>query len=282
MSVVGEKTVQSGPHYRLAALRPDWDLTTASSRVRVLQELGLRTMSRAKLAGILVLGIGAVLGFLVGGAIGLGIGSVFLVIGLTLLFYPEASGVAGPHAALKPRLLVLLKEVHTRPQKNGKLQEIENPNQAGLEFEIFASCWFLNESEAPVRVVDDLQLSLQTSDGSVRTAERIRGDLEQWRLGSLVRDEWDTDVVRAHQQAMREVSMTEPLACGVPRHGWAHFRFTDVSPADMNKGELRLSVQDAASNTFIGVAKGPTRYLPGRVWPFFAKGASAASSALSS
>jgi hypothetical protein len=233
-------------------------------------------MSRAKLAGILVLVFGALVGFLVGGALGLGVGAIFLVLGLTLLFYPEASGVRGPQAGPGPRLLVLLKEVHTRPQRNSKFQEIEHPNQAGLEFEVFASCWFLNESEAAVAIVGEPQLSLKTSDGSIRTAQCVHGDLEQWRLGSLVRDQWDTDVVRAHQQPMRELSTAEPLTCGVPRHGWMHFRFTDVTSADMKKGELRLSVQDSFSNTHLGGCKSSTRYLPGRIWPFVATRATAA------
>jgi len=235
-------------------------------------------MSKGKLAGFLVLGCGAVLGILIGGQTVLGLVAVCLVVGFGLFFGAEARGLAGPNAVAKARILVLLKEVHARPQRKGKFQEIDESDDSVLEFEVFVSCWFLNESDVAMQLSEEVQLSVRTSDGSVAVAQRIRGDLDKWRLGSLVRDEWDTDIVRTRQEEMRELSLQKPLECGVPRHGWAHFRFDNVSPSGLKKGELRLSVNDVSSNVHEGMATRPVRHVPGRVWPYVAKGASATQS----
>ena len=228
-------------------------------------------MPKEKLAGCLVLGVGGVLGFFLGGATGLGFVAVCLVVGFGLLFSPEAIGISGPRAAPKPRILVLLQEVHARPQMNGKFQEIEAPNQLGLEFEVFVNTWLLNESDVPIALRNAIHLSLRAADGSVRSGERIPGDLDHWRLGSLVRDEWDPDVTRTRQEPIAELSTDKPLECGIPRQGWLHFRLLTVSPAELKKGELRLSIQDSFSNTHAGLATGPVRHVPGRVWPSVTK-----------
>jgi hypothetical protein len=232
-------------------------------------------MSNSKLAGFLVLGSGAVLGIFLGGQTGLGLVTVTLVLGFGLWFAPEARGISGPSAAPKPRILVLLKHVHLRPQKNGKFHGIEEQHDSGLDFEVFLNCWLLNESDLPAPITEGVQLTLKSPDGSLKPAERIRGDLDNWRLGSLVRDEWDTDVVHPHQEEMPELSIEKPLDCGVPREGWLHFRFANVSASELRKGELRLSLKDVFSNIHEGVATGSVRHLPGRVWPYAGKSASA-------
>ena len=218
---------------------------------------------------------GAVLGILLGGPFGLGLAAVCLVVGFGLWFTAEAKRVAGPVTALKPRILVLLKDVQVRPQRAGKFQEIEDPNETGLEFEIFVHCWLVSESDVPVAVIEELQLSLQIGEASIRIADRVRGDLEKWRLGSLVQDEWDPDVVHTRQEQMPELSLEKQLDCGVPREGWLHFRFVDVTAHQLKNSELRLSIKDVFSNNHEGLATGPVRHLPGSVWPCVVQGVSA-------
>jgi hypothetical protein len=236
-------------------------------------------MSKTKLAGLLVFGVGAVLGIYIGGQAGLGVVAVALVIGFGLWFSSEARGISGPSVAPKPRILVLLKEVHARPQRNGRFQEIKEPNEPGLEFEVFVNCWLLNESDFAIGIADKVELSLKPADGSISLGKRIAGDLESWRLGSLVRDEWDAEIIHPRQEQIIELSTEKPLECGLPRQGWLHFRFEGLSPAALKNGELRLSIQDSFSNTHSGLATGPVRHLPGRIWPFVAQGASASQSA---
>jgi len=222
-------------------------------------------VSRPKILGLLTLGVGGALGFAIRGPNGLSVGAVFLVVGLAIFFASEARGLVTPKGSPQPRVLVLLKEIHARPQKGGKFQQIVDNNQAGLEFEVFVSCWLLNESDFVVQLAGDIQLNLETPGGSRKLAEHIPGDLNQWRLGSLVRDEYDTDTIRARQESMPELQLTPPLQCGVPRHGWAHFRLRGISPAEFRTGVLRLAVKDSHSNTHVGIGK--ARQLPGRVWP---------------
>ena len=222
-------------------------------------------MSRQKILGLLTLGVGGALGFAIREPIGLGVVAVFLVVGLALLFASEARRLIAPGGSHKPRILVLLKEIHARPQRGGTFQQIVDNNQAGLEFEVFVSCWFVNESDFVVQLAGDVQLSLEIPGTAHKLAEHIPGDLSHWRLGSLVRDAYETDTIRARQEPMPELDLASPLQCGVPRHGWAHFRLRGASPAEFRTGVLRLSVSDSQSNTYEGIGK--TRNLPGRVWP---------------
>ena len=214
------------------------------------------------------MGCGAVLGVFIGGQTGLGLATVFLVVGFGLFFAGDARGLAAMGTKPKARILVLLKEVHARPQSGGKFQQIDESDDSALEFEVFVSCWFLNESDVPVQVTQEVELSVKALDGSVKLAQRIPGDLDKWRLGSLVRDEWDIDIVRARQEEMRELSLEKPLECGAPRHGWAHFRFDHACPSELKTGELRLSVKDVFSTAHEGVATRQVRHLPGRIWPY--------------
>jgi hypothetical protein len=186
----------------------------------------------------------------------------------------EARGTTQKDAAQKSegvretaRVLVLVKEVHARPQRNGKFREIGNTDESGLEFEVFVNCWLLNETDLPLLIVDPIQLTIGARDGSRKVGERVSSDMENWRLGSLVKDEWNTDKVRAVQDKLSELSTTDPLECGVPRQGWLHFRFRDILPSDFRVGPMELIVKDAMSSTHVGRASGP-RHLPGKVWPY--------------
>ena len=231
-------------------------------------------LSKAKRLGIGILVVGAVLGFVIGGAPGLAFAAVCLVAGLVTLVLSEARGTRTREAAKKnepihetAHVLILLKEIHARPQRNGKFQEIGVGDQSGLEFEVFLNCWLLNETDLPVQLVEPIQLTIAASDGSCKFGERVSSDLENWRLGSVVKDEWNPDKVRAVQEKIPELTITEPLQCGVPRQGWLHFRFRNIRPSDFRNGPMELLVKDAGSSSHVGRASG-SRHLPGKVWPY--------------
>jgi len=227
-------------------------------------------MSKPARVGLGVLTAGGALGFVVGGPAGLVFAAVCLIIGLVFLVASKAQGT-GPRGKLQAdrqetRILVLLKDIHARPQRGGKFQEISEPNQPDLEFEVFVNCWLVSELEFPLGISEGPQMTLKTSDGSIRIGERISADLEKWRLGNLVTDQWDTDVVRATQGRISELNTAEPLQCGVPREGWLHFRLRNVSPSEFRTGVMELSMKDSLSCTHVSIASGP-RHLPGRIWP---------------
>ena len=231
-------------------------------------------MSKAKRLGLVTLIIGGVIGFVIRGIPGLVFAAVCLVVGLVMLVLSEARGTRtkvaeqrNERAPEASQVLVLLKEIHARPQRNGKFQEISAADQSGLEFEVFLNCWLLNETDLPVQIVDSIQLTIRASDVSCKFGERVSSDLGNWRLGSLVKDEWNPDKVRAAQEEMSELNTTEPLECGVPRQGWLHFRFRDIRPSDFRVGMIELIIKDAASSTHVGRASGP-RQLPGKIWPY--------------
>jgi len=235
-------------------------------------------MSRPARVGLGVLIAGGAFGLVVGGGpAGLVLSFVCLIIGLLLVVASTARGIGqseAPQAApQETRILVLLKDIHARPQRGGKFQEISDPNQSDLEFEVFVNCWLLNETDLSVRISEGPQLTLRTSDGSARVGERISADLDNWRLGNFVTDQWDTDIVRAAQERIWELDTTELLECGVPRDGWLHFRVRNVSPSEFKTAVVELSVKDSLSCSHVGIAN-CSRHLPGRIWPFFASNVS--------
>ena len=234
-------------------------------------------MSKTRRLGLGILAVGAGLGFVAGGAPGLAFAAVCLVIGFVMFVVSEARGTTQKDAAQKServretaRVLVLVKEVHARPQRNGKFQEIGNTDESGIEFEVFLNCWLLNETDLPLQIVEPIQLTIGASDGSLKFAERISSDLENWSFGSLVKDEQNGDKVRVVQEKLSELHTAEPLECGVPRQGWLHFRFRDIQSSDFRVGPMELIVKDAMSSTHVGRASGP-RHLPGKVWPYIPK-----------
>jgi hypothetical protein len=234
-------------------------------------------MLKPEQIGVGVLAIGAALGFVAGGAGGLLFASCCLIVGLTLLVSSRAKGTLreGKNASRSPvekaKVLFLVKEVHARAQRGGKFQEILDPNQTGLELELFLHCWLVNESELPVPIVEGPELRIAASNSHGVPIERIRGDLDSWRLGRLNKEanSWDVVVIRAAQETVAELNTRDPLECGVPRDGWMHFRVRDLTPAEFGSAAMELTVHDAFGNTHSGTANCP-RHLPGRMWPFVA------------
>lgn len=217
---------------------------------------------------------GAGLGFVLGGAFGLALAGVCLVAGLVLLVARQALGTKRPSAVLNPSshsssdIIVLLKEVHARPLRNGKFQEIHDPHQTGLQFEIFVHCWLVNSTDDRLGVAG-LVCKLSKPGGEPLGLERITGDLEKWKVGRL-RDEidsWGVRYLQAAQETMEELRTEEPLEAGSTRQGWLHLRAPHLTPAEMKNAGLALEVVDARLRSHFGELKGPHR-LPGRVWPF--------------
>jgi hypothetical protein len=241
-----------------------------------LRDVGV-AMKSPKWWGFGVLACGGVLGFALGGAVGLAIACGCLVVGLVLFVASEALGTsrkpadANTAAPSPTHILVLLKEVHIRPQRAGKFQEISDPNQPNLQFEIFVHCWLVNDTDERQGIAG-FRLSLTKPGGASVPLERIGGDLEKWRLGRL-RDELDTFGVRylqAAQEPMSELSTEEPLEGGSTRQGWVHLRAEGLTPAEMKDARLELEVIDSHRGSHVGEVKGP-HSIPGRVWPFRAE-----------
>ena len=233
-------------------------------------------MARPELLGIGALSVGAALGFIMGGPGGLVLAALCLIVGLVLLVSADARGTkavgvqATRPAHQKTQVLLLVKDVHARPQRAGKFQEIQDPNQADLEFELFLHCWLVNETDLPLlRIVEGPQLTLTKPSAPPVIAERIHGDLENWRLGKLNRepDLWDAFVLRAAQEDVSELNTDDPLECGVAREGWLHFRVRNLTPAEFRAASMEISVKDSLSNNHVCTAAGH-RHLPGRMWPF--------------
>jgi hypothetical protein len=234
-------------------------------------------MLKPELIGVGVLAVGAVLGFVAGGPGGLLFASFCLIVGLVLLVSSQAKGTLreGKKSARSPvekaKILFLVKEVHARAQRDGKFQEILDPNQTGLDLELFLHCWLVNETELPVRIIEGPDLTITPANAHGVPIERIRGDLGSWRLGRLNKEanSWDVVMIRAAQEPVSELNTREPLECGVPREGWLHFRVRDLTPAQFASVGMELTVRDALSNTYRAAANCP-QHLPGRMWPFAA------------
>jgi len=231
-------------------------------------------MSKPELTGLVILGCGAFFGFVWGGAFGLALAAVSLVVGLVLFVALRASGTETSSTPAKglsqPRtqILVLVKEVHARPQRAGKFQEIREPHQTDLQFEIFAHCWLVNDADERLRVIT-LQVSLTKPDGTTSVLERVPSDLKNWRLGRL-RDEldsWGVRYLQAAQESLVELRIDEPLEVGATRQGWLHMRVENITPAEMKNATVEFEVIDSHLGSHIGAAKGPHQ-IPGRVWPF--------------
>src|SRR5438270_13912252 len=97
-------------------------------------------MSKTRRLGLGILAVGAGLGFVAGGDPGLAFAVVCLVVGFVMFVVSEARGTTEIDAAQKSeraretaRVLVLLKEVHARPQLYGKSEEVGKTEHFGLE-----------------------------------------------------------------------------------------------------------------------------------------------------
>jgi hypothetical protein len=231
-------------------------------------------ISKREWFGLAVLGFGGVLGLVAGGTLGLALAAVCLVLGLVLFVASEGLAISSKakpttkeSTANKTNLLVLVKEVHARPYRLGKFQEIRGPDQADLQFEVFAHCWIVNDADQPI-VLPLHQVSLTKPDGASVVLPRVRGDLDSWRLGRL-RDEldsWGVRYVRANHEPMLELNLDDPLPAGATRQGWLHLRAENLTPAQLSTGTVTLSIIDSDCESHIGSAKGPHQ-VPGRVWP---------------
>jgi len=245
-------------------------------------------MSKPEWFGLALLGCGAVLGFLLGGAFGVVFACVCLVVGLVLFVASEALGTkrkaADPEAPSQANthLLVLLKEVHARPHRDGKFQEITGPHQTGLEFEIFVHCWLVNDTDDRLGITT-IRLTLTKPGGTPLILERVCGDLSSWKLGRL-RDEldsWGVRYLQAAQEEMSELRWEDPLEGGSSRQGWLHVRVDGLTPAEMRNARLELEVVDLHMARHVGQVLGPHQ-IPGRIWPFRRETAPAASMPMAS
>ena len=158
-------------------------------------------MSKLQILGLGVIGFGAGSAYLHGGTGGILFASVCLVVGLVLMVASEATSLvlkpggakANPSGRQPVQIVVMVKgEVHIYPQRDGKFQEVADPNQTGFEFEVFIYCWLVHGAELSVGI-DDLYLSLKRADGSSQVAERIAGDLKNWHLRVERADEQESD-----------------------------------------------------------------------------------------
>lgn len=245
--------------------------------VRVVR--GAFLMSKLQLFGIGVLACGAISGFATGGAFGLVVASVCLIVGLVMVVASEARGTkpaSGHLASAKPssRMIVAIKDVHARPHQGGRFRAVHDPDQPDLELEVFLKCWLVNESDVPL-TIQSLQLELDASNGSKSTAERI-SDFQNWQIGALQEewDEWDMRL-RVAMDKVTELDTTSPLECGLAREGWLHFRVRNVTPSDFKSAPMRISLNDSLGQVHLAAVNG-IRHLPGRIWPVLASGAAAA------
>jgi hypothetical protein len=247
-------------------------------------------MSKLGVLGLGVVGLGAVFVYVHDDAAGVAFASVCLIVGLVLIVASEARGLVSKAGSAKAnstgrqqaRILVLVKgEVHAYPQRDGKFQEVHDPNQTGFEFEVFIHCWLLLAAEVSLRVTD-LQLTLQGAGGFTRVGERVSGDLKNWHLRTAERvSEEESDspdgTIRTAPVGLAELDTAVPLECGAPREGWLHFRIRNTTLFELRKGSLELSVKDSLSNIHAAVASG-VRHLPGSVRPIRANSLSEPSS----
>jgi hypothetical protein len=239
-------------------------------------------MSRGGVLGLGLIGLGAVFAYFHETFTGLFFASVCLIVGLLAIVWSEVQGlVSKPRGASlnaagrkQPQMLVVVKgEVHVYPQRDGKFQEIQDPHQSDLEFEVFIYCWLLLAAEMTLRIAD-LQLTLKGPDGSTKVGERVTGDLKKWRLrerrGSEEESDWPEGIIRKAPAGLAELDATAPLACGGPREGWLHFRFRSTTPSELKNGSLEFSFRDFFSHMHGAVAS--KVLLPGSVCPIPAIG----------
>jgi hypothetical protein len=242
-------------------------------------------MSRSGVLGLGLIGLGAVLAYFHDNFSGMLFASVCLIVGLLMIVASEAQGlVSKPRGASsnstgrkQPQIVVLVKrEVHAYPQHDGRFQEIDDPNQTELEFEVFINCWLLLAAEMTLRIAD-LQLTLKGPDGSTKVGERVTGDLKNWQLreerGSEEESDWPKGTTRKAPAGLPELDWAAPLECGAPREGWLHFRIRSTTPSELKNGSLEFSFRDFFSNMHGAVAS--KVLLPGGVRPIPASAPSA-------
>jgi hypothetical protein len=233
-------------------------------------------MSKTGILGLVLIGFGGVFAYFHETFNGMLYASVCLVLGLVIVASEVQRLVSKPHGGNSnstggepAQIMILVKgEVHTYPQRDGKFQEIQDPNQTGLEFDVFIQCWLFLATEMTLRITD-LGLRLKAADGSIRVGERVKGDLNSWQLGDGGGDEeesvWPAVTLRKAPARLPELDTAAPLECGAPREGWLHFRIRNTTPSELRDGSLELSVEDFFSDMHTAVAA--KVLLPGNVCP---------------
>jgi hypothetical protein len=215
--------------------------------------------------GIFVLSCGGVVGLVTGGTFGLVTAAACLVAGVLIL----ATGDRGP--AQRPRtqglLLVLVKELHARPIRNGKFHEISDPKET-VQFELFARCWLVSKVLSPVNITA-VQLRVTRPNNSVGEPDRVPDDLQNWRLGKLTEEEDSTGIrrLKTANEEMPPLDLINPLLTGVAREGWLHYKDQNISPSELKAASIELFVTDHTGAVHHGGILGQ-RVIPGRVWPF--------------
>ena len=232
-------------------------------------------MPKHYVVGFAVLGVGAVVGLFIGGAIGLALAAICLVLGLVFVMESQArrtrsvGAQATRPAHQKTEVVFLIKEIHVRPQIGGKFREVVGQDELRFDFEVFLFCWFVNETELPLRIVEGPELTLRRPAAPFVSGDRVIGDLSRWRLGKLNQEldaSSDLLVLRAAQEIISEFNTLEPLDCGVPRRGWLHFR-ANMTASEFKASSLELSLTDSQGNFHVSTMSGPC-HMPGRIWPF--------------
>jgi hypothetical protein len=231
-------------------------------------------MAKHYVVGLAVLGVGAGIGLFIGGALGLAMAAICLVLGLLFLMESQArrtrsvGAQATRPAHQKTEVVFLIKEIHVRPQVGGKFRELVDQDEVRFDFEVFLLCWLVNETELPLRIVEEPELTLRHPSAPFVKAERVIGDMDHWRLGKLNHelDSSDLRVLRAAQEAIFEFDTEGTLNCGVPRQGWLHYRVR-MTASEFKASNFELSVTDSLSNFHVSTLSGP-RYMPGRIWPY--------------
>jgi len=215
--------------------------------------------------GLVVLSFGAIVGLVTGGTFGLVVAAACLVVGV-LIF---ASSDYGPtkEARTQGLVLVLVKELHARPMRNGKFHEISDSNEA-MQFELFAHCWLVSKASFPVNITA-VQLRLTKAGNSVVNLERVEGDFQNWRLGKFTEEEdsMGNRCVKTTKEEMQELNVADALLTGLPREGWLHYRVQNTSPSELKVASIEVAAIDHTGHVHRGSMSGP-RVIPAYVWPF--------------
>jgi len=224
-----------------------------------------RVAMAKRLLGLLLLGCGGAVVVFTGGTLGVVIATACLVAGLVLLV---ARG-GGPPSAVRTQglLLVLVKELHARPMRNGKFREISDPDEP-LQFELFVRCWLVSKVFSPTNITA-VQMRITRANHSVVESERVPEDLQNWRLGKLAEEEDSRGIrrIKTANEEMPPLDLVEPLLAGVARDGWLHYNVQNISLSDLKAASIDLSVTDQTGAVHHSTMSGP-RVIPGRVWPF--------------
>ena len=180
-------------------------------------------MSKKWILGLGLIGLGGVFAYFHDTFNGMLYASVCLILGLVIvasqvhrLVSQPPGGNSNSRGREQAQIMILVKgEVHTYPQRDGKLQKIQDPNQTDLEFD-----------------------NWQLGDG---------GDNEE-------ESDWPAVTIRKAPAGLPELDTAAPLECGAPREGWLHFRIRNTTPSELRDGSLEFSVEDFFSDTHTALA----------------------------